>query len=113
VRPIHQSSTFISTPIPVLSSHIIVNNPLHTKAGAKPWLTALAWPGILESQSSLRPSQSQGFQAKLGQNITNCGRVGIGVGAEIGGLGTGSAKEVGELPVTGIGAQHSPATAVR
>ena len=31
---------------------------------------ALAWPGIWESQSCLRPGQSRGFQAKLGRKST-------------------------------------------
>jgi hypothetical protein len=34
-------------------------------------LTALARPGDLESLSRRKPGQSRGFQAKLGQNITN------------------------------------------
>ena len=44
--------------------------PRPGQAGAKPGLTALAWPGIWESQSHLRPSQSRGFQAKPGRNST-------------------------------------------
>jgi hypothetical protein len=44
--------------------------PRPSQAGAKPWLAALARPGILESQSRLRLSQSRGFQAKPGRNIT-------------------------------------------
>jgi hypothetical protein len=37
---------------------------------AKPWLMALTWPEVQESQSHLRPSQSCGFQAEPGQNST-------------------------------------------
>jgi hypothetical protein len=37
-------------------------------------VTALARPGIYESQSRLRPSQSRGFQAKPGRHITSDGR---------------------------------------
>jgi hypothetical protein len=37
---------------------------------AKPGFTALARPGISESQSRLRPGQRRGFQANPGRNIT-------------------------------------------
>ena len=40
-------------------------------AKAKPQLAALAWPMCWGSQSCLKPSQSHGFQAKLGWNSTN------------------------------------------
>ncbi len=52
--------------------HIQKPWPRPSQAGAKPWLMALAWPGVLESQSCLRPGQSWGFQAKPGWNITRC-----------------------------------------
>ena len=42
------------------------------QAKAKPWVVALAWPRISAGQSHLRPSQSQGFWAKLGWKITTC-----------------------------------------
>ena len=42
-----------------------------SQAGAKPWVVALAWPISPESRSCLKPSQSHGFWAKLGQNITS------------------------------------------
>jgi|SRR5713226_2914648 len=34
-------------------------------------MTALAWPGFCESQSTLKPGQSHGFQAKPGQHNTS------------------------------------------
>ena len=44
--------------------------PRPSQARAKPSFMALAWPRVWESQTHLRPSQSQGFQAKPGQNST-------------------------------------------
>ena len=45
--------------------------PRPGQAKAKPCLMALAWPGVWESQSHLRPGQSRGFQAKPGWNNTS------------------------------------------
>ena len=42
------------------------------QARAKPWVAALAWPSSWESRSRLGQSQSRGFQAKPGRNITSC-----------------------------------------
>ena len=42
--------------------------PGPSQAGARPYITALAWPEIFQSWSPLRPGQSQGFWAKLGRN---------------------------------------------
>ena len=40
--------------------------PGPSQAGAKPWLVALAWPEVWQSQSRLKTGQSRGFQAKPG-----------------------------------------------
>ena len=58
-HPISAGSLYIHTP-----------QPRSGQAKAKLWVMALAWPRIWASQSHLRPSQSQGFQAKPGWNIT-------------------------------------------
>ncbi len=42
--------------------------PRPSQAGARLYIMALAWPDKTQSRSPLRPSQSQGYWAKLGQN---------------------------------------------
>jgi hypothetical protein len=42
--------------------------PGPSRARAKPYIMALAWPDNIQSRSPLRPSQSRGFWAKPGRN---------------------------------------------